>query len=341
MSYRIGIVGCGFGTIAHLPALHHHPQFDVVAIASPNTAAAAAAKHGIKQSFASCEEMLAGCDLDAVAIVSPPYAHESAVVAAVKAGKHVLCEEPFGLSVAAAQAMADAANAAGTACGIACDLRFVPQAGALKALVGSGRLSPLREIKITWLRPTLRSTAERPRGWAFERERGGGMAGGMLSHLIDQAIWLAGRSPLRSVGLTRIANPTRTDAHGLFTSSTDDGAFALLDFGEGLVARLTADGTTALHRYNCTMYGETISLAATGPNITELKIFVTEDEGTDEIACKPSLYERYAFNSNIPPLMEIYDEFAKKIEGQPNILPTFEEALQTQRVLAAIGYTVA
>ena len=38
--------------------------------------------------------------------------------------------------------------------------------------------------------------------------------------------------------------------------------------------------------------------------------------------------------------MELYDEFLKKIEGKPNALPSFDEALRTQEVLAGIGYTI-
>ncbi|MEO6834755.1 MAG: Gfo/Idh/MocA family oxidoreductase, partial [Candidatus Tumulicola sp.] len=82
-TYRIGIVGAGFGVSSHLPALLAHPRFDVVALASPSSAARIAAERGIPNAFASCAEMLAGCKLDAVTIASPPHAHSRDVLAAL------------------------------------------------------------------------------------------------------------------------------------------------------------------------------------------------------------------------------------------------------------------
>ncbi|MBV8152919.1 MAG: Gfo/Idh/MocA family oxidoreductase [Candidatus Eremiobacteraeota bacterium] len=335
---RVGIVGSSFGVHAYLPALQQHPAFEVVALASPNTAATVAPKHKIAKAFASCEAMLEGCELDVVAVVSPPFAHCDNVLASLRAGKHVICEEPFGLSVDEAQSMVDAARAAGTVCGVGCDLRFVPASKALKQYVADGNCDPLRGIEITALRQNLRRTEERPRGWFFERESGGGVAGTVLSHLIDYANWLAARPPVRSFGFRRTANPTRVDRSGEFVSTVDDGAFVLVDYGDGLVARLTADGTAEMEMYTCAVHGEERGALASGTNIAELGLYSIDKGQTEEREYPLSKYERYAFNSNIPTLMEILDEFVKAILGESNELPTFEDALITQRVLASIGY---
>ena len=115
-TYRVGIVGSGFGVKAHLPALIAHPRFEVVALASPHSAEAIAAARGIPHNFKSCAEMVNGCDLDAVVIASPPFAHEDDALAAMAAGKHVLCEKPLALNVGQAQRMLEASKRAGTAC---------------------------------------------------------------------------------------------------------------------------------------------------------------------------------------------------------------------------------
>jgi predicted dehydrogenase len=337
--YRIGIVGAGFGAIAHLPALLAHPRFEVVALASPSSAARIARERGVPHAFGSAAAMLAGCALDAVTVASPPFAHRDDVLASLAAGKHVICEKPFALDVAGARAMVDAASAAGTACGVAHEFRFVPQAQALKELIANGHLDPLRDLEITLLRSMLRREALRPRGWWFERERGGGVAGANLSHLIDESSWLAGRRPQRSLGLLRTANAQRHDEQGAFESNVDDGAFALIDYGEGLVARLCADATTDVESYTCAAHGEDRTAVASGPNITEVALFTIDRDETSELECKPSPYARYAaVNANVPLLMELYDEFVKRIERRPNALPTFEEALATQQVLESIGY---
>lgn len=338
--FRIGIVGVGFGVKSHLPALLAHPRFEVVALASPSSAARVAAERKIPHAFTSCKAMVEGCELDAVTVASPPFAHHRDVLDCLAARKHVLCEKPFALNVSDAEEMAKAAADAGTACGVAHEFRFVPEMHALGELVVNHHLDPLRNLEITLLRRTLHQQGTRSRGWWFERECGGGLAGAMLSHVIDQSNWLAGRAPERSTGLVRTANRIRSDELGEFESSVDDGAFAILDYGDGLVARLTADGTPSVDSYVCAVHGENRSAVASGKEMTELTLYSIDADETNELECKPPPYAKYASVSpHVPLLMELYDEFAKKIEGQPNALPTFEEAVVTQRVLAAIGFS--
>lgn len=337
--HRIGIVGSGFGAVAHLPALTQNPKFSVVALASPTSAARVAAEKQIPHAFASCAAMLAGCDLDAVVVASPPFAHRDDVMAALAAGKHVLCEKPFALSVGQAQEMVAASRGAGTSCGVAHEFRFVPQIQAIKELLVNAHLDPPRDFELTLLRDNLRRSERRPRSWWFERERGGGLAGAVLSHLADLSNWLAARPPERIAGLSRTANPQRHDDHGAFLSTADDGAFVVIDYGDGLAARLTVDGTTAVESFTCAAHAEPRTAVASGPSMTDLTLYTVDARGTDEIACKASPFARHAHvHGNVPYLMELYDEFAKSIEGAPNAMPTFEDALVTQRVLAAVGY---
>jgi predicted dehydrogenase len=235
--------------------------------------------------------------------------------------------------------MLDAATSAGTACGVAHEFRFLPQIQALKELAAHGHLGELRNLEITLLRSTLRRNEHRPRSWWFDAQSGGGLAGAMLSHMIDQASWLSDYAPAATLGLRRTANPQREDERGRFESTVDDGAFALVDYGNGFVARLTADGTTAVDSYTCALHGEKRTAVASGPWMTELTLYTVDCDETDELTCKPSPYSAYEnLAPNVPPLMELYDELVNKIEGKPNALPSFEEALITQKALAAIGY---
>ncbi|HEY5425591.1 MAG TPA: hypothetical protein VIJ77_03485, partial [Candidatus Tumulicola sp.] len=87
------------------------------------------------------------------------------------------------------------------------------------------------------------------------------------------------------------------------------------------------------------VHGEDRTAVASGPTIVDLTLFAIDPDETNELECKPSPYAGFAsINPNVPLLMELYDEFAKNIDGEPNDLPTFEEALVTQKVLASIGY---
>lgn len=337
--YKVGIAGTGFGVRAHLPAFTAHKDFEVVALASPHSAQHIAKERGVPHAFTSCEEMLQGCDVDVVSVAGPPFTHHADVLAALAAGKHVICEKPFAMNVEQAQAMLEAAQRAGTASAVMHEFRWVPQRLAVKELVENDHLSPLRDIEITQLSNRLRADVERPRSWWFEREGGGGMAGALLSHLIDNANWLAGRAPIRSTGYLRTANPLRKDAHGTFASTVDDGAWALLDYGDGLVARVGIDAATAVESFTLAVHGENRTAVASGTTFDDMRLFSIDEDETNELDVKPSPYARFAsIDQHVPFVMELLDEFAKQIRTGKSAVPTFAQALVTQRVLASIGY---
>jgi len=275
-----------------------------------------------------------------VTIAAPPFTHRQDVEVALDAGKQVICEKPFALNVAQAQEMLETSQRAGTVCGVAHEFRWVPAQQAVKELIENRHLQPLRELEITQLSTFLRLDGTRERGWWFERARGGGVAGALLSHVIDMSNWLAGRSPKRTAGFLRTANPRRHDARGEFTSDVDDGAFALLDYGDGLVARLCVDATVAQPSFTLAVHAENRTAVASGENIIETTLYSVDAQETAELQCKPSPYAHLSsVQPNVPYLAELYDNFAAAIDGKPYSLPSFAEALETQRVLAAIGFS--
>jgi predicted dehydrogenase len=340
--YRIGISGAGFGVKAHLPALLANQHFEVVALASPSSAKAIAAERKIPHAFPSAQAMIDGCELDAIAIASPPFAHRDDVLASLDAGLHVMCEKPFTLNVEEAEELVAASRDAGTACAIAHEFRFMPQRIAIKELIDNGHLNPLRNIEITLFNSWLRRTeVERTRGWWFQKERGGGAAGALLSHLIDASNWLIGRPPDRTIGELRTANPIRRDAQGEFTSTVDDGCFVLLDYGGGLVTRIAVDTTLAVNSFTLAVHGEDRTAVASGPHVAENTLYSIDEDETNELQCKPTPYASFAsVHPNVPLMMELYDEFVKLIETGSSGLATFEDGLDIQRVLAQIGYSV-
>lgn len=336
---KVGVVGSGFGATVHVPAFRAQGRFEVVALASPNRAEAIARERNIPHAFATTEQMLDGVDLDVVAVASPPFDHVPSVLASLARGKHVLCEKPFALNVADAETMLAASESAGTVCAVAHEFRYTPSRLAMHELIANGHLGPLREIEYTVLYSFLRAHAERRRNWWFERARGGGLAGAILSHLTDTVTWLAGRPPLRATGLARTANVRRTHEGQSFETDVDDGAFALVDYGDGLVGRITVDGTRAVESATLGVHGEMRTAVASGPNMLECAMFVVDEDETSELGLKPDTHANLASaHPNLPPFVALLDEFAKAIDGEPADLPTFADALGTQRVLAAVGY---
>jgi predicted dehydrogenase len=338
--YRVAIAGAGFGARAHLPAFIAHPKFEPVAIVSPNSAQRIAKERGLPHAFANVRDMLAGCDVDVVSIAAPPFTHHDDVIAALDAGKHVICEKPFALSVSQAKEMLAAAQRSKAATAVMHEFRWVPQRIALKELVVNGHLAPLREIEMTHLTQRLRAGVPRADSWWFRRECGGGMAGALLSHLIDSANWLVGRAPVRSTGYLRTANPRRHDNEGRkFTSTVDDGAFALVDYGDGLIARLTVDGTAAVDSLTVAVHAENRTAVASGSDLWAMRLFSVDEEETAELECKPSPYEKFqSIDPHVPLILQLLDEFVKQIETGNSTVPTFAEALATQRVLESIGF---
>lgn len=113
---RLGVSGGGFvAQVMHLPLLRElSDRFALTALAdpSPRVRSGLVARYGFERSFASAEEMLAGCELDAVLVCSPNGTHAGAVLRALDARVHVLVEKPLCLTLADADRIEGAARAA-------------------------------------------------------------------------------------------------------------------------------------------------------------------------------------------------------------------------------------
>jgi predicted dehydrogenase len=337
---RVGIVGAGFGGVVHAPAFTLHPRFEVVAIASPTSAERVARERKIPHAFASTEAMLAGVELDVVSVASPPFDHHPSVMAALAAGKHVLCEKPFALTVAQAEEMMAAAQRAGTATALAFEFRYVPTVRAMLELIENHHIGALREVEVARMSSELlERNTNRKRGWWFSREAGGGIANAVMPHFFDLANQLAGRVPRTTLGLLRAANPRRTDAEGTFESTVADGAFSYVDYGDGLVGRVSSDSTTVVDSLTVAVHGEVRSAVASGGWFSDLTLYAIDTDEQDELEIKGSPYEKHAVIApNIPWFLSLLDDFAIRIDTGGGNVPSFADGLQVQKQLEAIGY---
>jgi predicted dehydrogenase len=129
-----------------IPAMQGGDWSEVTALASRDDARArqAAAQLGIRRAYGSYEALLADPDIDAVYNPLPNHLHVPWSIRALEAGKHVLCEKPIGLSVAEAEALADAATRTGRLAQEAFMVRSHPQWVLALDLVSSGRIGALR-----------------------------------------------------------------------------------------------------------------------------------------------------------------------------------------------------
>src|SRR5688572_17903332 len=141
---RIGVAGVGFGSAVHIPAFQSE-GLDVVAVCSRRAERAeeTAQRFGIERTFTDYDEMLQLDGLDAVSIATPPALHHEMSLAALRAGKHVICEKPFALNTAQALEMRQAAAASGLTAMIAHEFRYASARMRVKELLDEGYIGDL------------------------------------------------------------------------------------------------------------------------------------------------------------------------------------------------------
>jgi predicted dehydrogenase len=180
---KIGIIGAGMiAHRSHAEAFQQVPEAEVVAVADVDAARAKefAEKFDIPQVFASYEELLSKGGVDAVSVALPVFLHAPATIAALEAGKHVLCEKPMARSSAEAKAMVDAARKSGRKLAVYWRNRFGARALKAKQLIEAGDLGQIyytRTVGLRWRgRPGFDARMASFGRWFGSKEQAGGGA---------------------------------------------------------------------------------------------------------------------------------------------------------------------
>jgi predicted dehydrogenase len=234
---RVGVVGTGFGATVQIPAFQGHPRVEVVAVASgtPGRARQVADRFRVPRAFDAWEGLVAA-DLDLVSITTPPHLHHPMALAALGAGRHVLCEKPMALSAAEALAMTEAAERRGALAWIDHELRFNPNRRRAKALLEQGYVGRPRHALVT-LASAGRADPSRPWTWLSEAARGGGLLGAVGSHQVDLLRhWLGEIVAVQGTVETFVRERPRPDGGGLQAVTADDFTAFSLRFASGAVA---------------------------------------------------------------------------------------------------------
>jgi UDP-N-acetyl-2-amino-2-deoxyglucuronate dehydrogenase len=151
--YNVGIIGYGWVASAHIPAINATNQAQVTAIYSSRriNSAEASLKHGGSiRTYTELDEMLADKNLHAVSVCSYPYQHTEHVIAAAKAGKHIIIEKPLALSWKDCLAMKRAVDAAGVKTCVCFECRYSSQFLTTKAVLDQGLLGDLHYGEIDY-----------------------------------------------------------------------------------------------------------------------------------------------------------------------------------------------
>ncbi len=201
------VVGTGFGCVTHVRALRA-AGFDVVALVGrdPGRTAARAALFDIPRALTSVDEALSLGGVDAVTVATPPHTHAAIALAAIAAGKHVLCEKPFARDAAEGRAVLSAAQDAGIVHLLGCEFRWDAGQALLAEAVQGGAVGEPRMATVLLHVPLLADAgAEVPEWWA-DADQGGGWMAAHGSQIIDQVRCTLGEFDTVSASLPRVVD---------------------------------------------------------------------------------------------------------------------------------------
>lgn len=374
---RVALIGTGFMGRAHAHAwrtaprffdLPRRPELAVVVGSDPGRTAAFAAHWEVPEHSADWREVIARDDIDLVDIVAPGGLHAPVAIAALAAGKHVLCEKPLANSLADAEAMTQAAAGhPGLVAGCGFSYRRTPALAAMRALIADGRIGGIRHVRAQYLQDWL-SDADAPYTWRMDRTlAGSGALGDIGAHSIDTAQWLTG-SLITDVSATLrtfvTSRPERGESVGLggraaadaprrevtvddaaaFIATFDDGALGVFEatrvaLGRRNANRIEIDGDRGSVAFDFERMNEFEYYDATDPAGAQgfRRVQATEPEHPYADAWWPvghGLGYEHTFTHEIVDLV-------RAVAGEAPFAPDFAEALQIQRVLDAVERSAA
>lgn len=229
----IGLIGTGFARSAQAPAFQVCEGAELVAVCSGryDNAVKVAEENLIPNVCESYEQLLDLPEVSLVVVSTPPLHHHRMTLAAIEAGKHVICEKPMAMNAGEAREMYERAIARpGQLAIIDHELRFNPTWRRMKELVDAGFLGDLHHVNVN-ISSGFRHSAQRPWNWWSQKSSGGGLLGALGSHAIDAVRWLFGEiDAVCSTVATMV--PTRKDpvSGEVRPNETDDYCSMLVRF---------------------------------------------------------------------------------------------------------------
>jgi predicted dehydrogenase len=208
MSRALGVVviGTGFGCFTPLRALRN-AGFEVRALVGRDAAKTErrARACGVERALTSVDAALALPGVDAVMIATPPHTHAPLALAAIGAGRHVLCEKPFARDAAEGRAVLAAAESAGVVHVLGTEYRFDAGQALLARIVRSGAIGAPRLVAILMQVPMLADAGAAVPEWWADAAQGGGWLGAHGSQVIDQVRVALGELESVCATLVRVA----------------------------------------------------------------------------------------------------------------------------------------
>lgn len=341
---KIGIIGVGFGAQVHVPGFRSE-GWEVAAICSRNAEKAqkAAAEAGIDGVYTDPMNVIRRDDLTAVSIITPPGVHCALAVAALQAGKHVLCEKPFALDAKQAREMVDVAEKSRRTAMITHEFRYTPQRAYIKQLLDEGYIGKFQLCTIELFLDRYVSAEPRPLTWMAYKADGGGLLGALGSHYIDGLRYWFGDVASVSGRLAALRPDLVDIATGKKVRAETDDTFSLtLTFKNGGMATMLASfATTPTRGAKIVVMGDNGTLIAEqpGPNPLENGVVVASRSGSPLQELKtPPQYTPFADarDHRLMAFRMLVRDFTRGVEQGTSPAPNFTDGLRCQQVLDAV-----
>ncbi len=340
----IGIIGVGFGAQVHVPGFRSE-GWDVAAICSRNREKAqkAADEAGIARVYTDPMELIGRDDLDAVAIITPPAAHHALAMAALGAGKHVLCEKPFALDARQAEEMRAAAETSGRTAMIAHEFRHTPQRAYIKQLLDDGHIGKFELCTMELFLDRYVTPQPRALTWNAYKREGGGLLGALGSHYIDGLRFWFGEIESVTGWLAALRPDVIDTATGkIVKAETDDTFSFMVTFRNGGMATMTSSfAVTPARGAKIAVMGERGTLIAEhpGPNPLENGVVLASVDGAPLQELKtPAQYTPFADprDHRLMAFRLLVRDFTRGVEEGNSPAPNFTDGLRCQQVLDAV-----
>lgn len=199
---KVGVIGVGGIARTHFPGWLESPLTEIVALSDimPEPLERVGAELGVTQLHADWKEMLRNKDIDIIDVCTPNMYHTPQTVAALEAGKHVICEKPLAPTPKDVRKMIEARDRSGKLLMTAQHFRFQGNSKALKAEIDGGTLGDVYHARSWMLRRYALPT--RP-GFILKQHSGGGPCIDIGVHILDLTLWMMGNpKPVTVSGVT-------------------------------------------------------------------------------------------------------------------------------------------
>jgi predicted dehydrogenase len=361
---RIGLIGTGFMGRTHsngynrvgnfFPELNHKIVLKAVCSRNTDKVKAFAEQWGYESYETDWKKLIERNDIDAIDICAPNDFHAEIAIAAAAKGKMILCEKPLARSLAEGQKMVDAISKANVKNTVWYNYRRVPAVTLAKQIIDSGKLGKIFHYRANFLQDWTISP-ELPQGgeglWRLDVDAAGsGVTGDLLAHCIDTAMWLNGAiKDVSAMTETFIKERVHQGTGKVQKVGIDDACLFHCHFDNGSLGLFESTRYARGHKalYTFEINGEHASIRWDLHDMNRLEFFDHKDESTVR-GWRSILVtdgdQPYMKKWWVPGLIIGYEhtfvhqvaDFMSSLESGESCAPTFQDALQTQKVCQAV-----